>query len=114
MKDTAVDFINFYINDLRTYEICGTDRGFPISSVVLEALTPTFSEQNKKIAEILNEMAAAGKTSPIMKSDPSVASQVSDLFGDYVEKVQYGLITDYLAAAEEFMEKANAILADAK
>lgn len=114
VKDTAVDFINFYINDLRTYEICGTDRGFPISSVVLEALTPTFSEQNKKIAEILNEMAAAGKTSPIMKSDPSVASQVSDLFGDYVEKVQYGLITDYLAAAEEFMEKANAILADAK
>lgn len=114
VKDTAVDFINFYINDLRTYEICGTDRGFPISSVVLEALTPTFSEQNKKIAEILNEMAAAGKTSPIMKSDPSAASQVSDLFGDYVEKVQYGLITDYLAAAEEFMEKANAILADAK
>lgn len=114
VKDVAVDFINFYINDLRTYEICGTDRGFPISSVVLEALTPTFSEQNKKIAEILNEMAAAGKTSPIMKSDPSAASQVSDLFGDYVEKVQYGLITDYLAAAEEFMEKANAILADAK
>lgn len=114
VKDAAVDFINFYINDLRTYEICGTDRGFPISSVVLEALTPTFSEQNKKIAEILNEMAAAGKTSPIMKSDPSAASQVSDLFGDYVEKVQYGLITDYLAAAEEFMEKANAILADAK
>lgn len=114
VKDVAVDFINFYINDLRTYEICGTDRGFPISSVVLEALTPTFSEQNKKIAGILNEMAAAGKTSPIMKSDPSAASQVSDLFGDYVEKVQYGLITDYLAAAEEFMEKANAILADAK
>ncbi len=114
VKDVAVDFINFYINDLRTYEICGTDRGFPISSVVLEALTPTFSEQNQKIAAILNDMAATNNTSPIMKSDPSASAQVSDLFGDYVEQVAYGLITDYLAAAEEFMEKANTILSEAK
>lgn len=114
VKDEAVDFINFYINDLRTYEICGTDRGFPISSVVLEALTPTFSEQNQKIAAILNDMAATDNTSPIMKSDPSASAQVTDLLGDYVEKVQYGLITDYLAAAEEFMEKANTILSEGK
>ncbi len=114
VKDAAVDFINFYINDLRTYEICGTDRGFPISSVVLEALTPSFSEQNKKIAAILNDMAASGNTSPIMPSDPTANAEVSDLYGDYVEKIQYGQITDYKAAAEEFMEKANELLSAGK
>jgi len=114
VKDAAVDFINFYINDLRTYEICGTDRGFPISSVVLEALTPGFSEQNQKIAAILNDMAATGNTSPIMPSDPTASAEVSDLYGDYIEKIQYGQITDYKAAAEEFMEKANELLSAGK
>ena len=57
---------------------------------------------------------ATGNTSPIMPSDPTASAEVSDLYGDYIEKIQYGQITDYKAAAEEFMEKANELLSAGK
>ena len=49
-----------------------------------------------------------------MPSDPTASAEVSDLYGDYIEKIQYGQITDYKAAAEEFMEKANELLSAGK
>ena len=109
-KDEAVEFINWFTNDLAGYEICGIDRGMPISSEILAALTPNFDAQNQKIAAIIGEFSEDGRSSAIYKSEPAAASEIYSMFKDYADKVRYGEITDYTAAAEEFMQKANDML----
>jgi len=109
--DEAVEFINWFVNDLTPYEICGTDRGFPISTVVLENIAPTFNEQNQKIAAMIGELSKEGNTSPIMPADPTAASEIGALFGDMIERVQYGLVEDFYAEAEAWMAAANELLA---
>ena len=92
------------------FEICGTDRGMPINTEVLAQLAPSFNEQNQKIAAILTEFAGEGCSSPIYPAEPAVATEIYDIYQDYANKIRYGQITDYLGAATEFMERAQALL----
>ena len=110
VKDEAVEFINWFTNEVAGFEICGTDRGMPINTEVLAQLAPTFNEQNQKIAAILTEFAGEGCSSPIYPAEPAVATEIYDIYQDYANKIRYGQITDYLGAATEFMERAQALL----
>ena len=110
-KDAAVRFINYFTNDTDCADIAGIERGIPISSDIRAYLDSSLDETSKEVADIVNYFSQEGKASAIMPPDPAVASQVRDLLSQYTEQVQYGLIDDYEAAAIEFMDEANAILA---
>ena len=111
-KDAAVRFINFFANDTDCADIAGIERGIPISSEIRAYLDPSLDEASKEVAAIVSYFSQEGKASAIMAPDPSVAGQVTDLLSQYNEQVKYDLITDYEAAAIEFMAEANAILAE--
>lgn len=111
VKDAAALFIDFCTNDKDCADIAGTDRGMPISSVIREYLTPAFDETNQRIAAVLDWFGQEGNASNIPPADPAAHAEIVDLYGDMLEKVQYGLVTDYTAAAQEFMDAANEILA---
>ena len=51
--------------------------------------------------------------SPLMNPGPASHTEIADLLGQYSEQVRYGEITDLAATAQQFMDEANQILADA-
>ena len=110
VKDAAAQFINYFTNDTDCFDIVGIDRAMPISSVVLEYITPTLDETSQKIAAYLDYLTENGKTSPIMPADPSASGEVVALMGEYFEAVQYGQVDDLTAWAQQYMDEANAIL----
>ena len=110
-KDAAVRFVDFFTNDPDCADIAGIERGIPISSDIRAHLEPSLDEASLEVAEMVNYFSQEGKSSAIMPPDPAAAAQVRDVFTQYTEQVQYGLIDDYQAAALAFMEEANAILA---
>lgn len=111
VKEAAALFINFFANDPDCADIVGTDRGMPISSAIREHLTPDFDETNKRIAATLDWFAQEGNTAAIPPADPAAAAEVNALFNEMVERVQYGMVSDFTAEAQDFMDKANAVLA---
>lgn len=111
VKDAAAKFIDFYANDTDCADIMGTDRGMPISSAIREHIAPNLDSASQKIAAFIDYLAQDGKTSPIMKADPAVAGEVTNLLGTYFESVQYHQVEDLTAWAQQFMDEANAILA---
>jgi len=60
---------------------------------------------------MIGELSKEGNTSPIMPADPTAASEIGALFGDMIERVQYGLVEDFYAEAEAWMAAANELLA---
>ena len=59
----------------------------------------------------MDYLAQEGKTTPIMKADPSASVEVFALYGTYSESVAYHQVEDLTAWAQQFMDEANAILA---
>ena len=110
VKDAAAQFINFFTNDTDCFDIVGIDRAMPISSVMLEYITPSLDETSQKIAAYLDYLGQDGKTSPIMPPDPVASGEVEALMGEYFEAVQYGQVDDLTAWAQQFMDEANALL----
>lgn len=110
--DLAVAFLNYWVNDTKVYEICGIDRGFPISSEVAEYLEPNFSDSNKEVVEILNYLAEEKLLSPIEPPAPSKSGEAKDELSLYAEQVDYGMIDtkDFLNTAEEAISKMNKVL----
>ena len=111
-KEAAARFINFFTNDPDCADIAGIERGFPVSSEIRAHLEPSLDEAGKEVAAIVNYFSQEGKATPIMQPDPSVGAQVADLLDQYNDQVKYDLVTDYEAAALEFMAEANEILAE--
>ena len=85
----------------------------PISSVVLEHITPSLDETSQRIVEYLDYITENGLTSPIMPPEPTASGEVDALLGEYFEAVQYGQVDDLTAWAQQFMDEANAILQEA-
>ena len=104
-------FIDFYTNDTDCADIMGVDRGMPISSAIREHIAPNLDAASQKIAVFMDYLAQEGKTTPIMKADPSASVEVFALYGTYSESVAYHQVEDLTAWAQQFMDEANAILA---
>lgn len=110
--DLAVAFLNYWVNNIKAYEICGIDRGFPISSEVVEALTPTFDDADKEVVEILNYLSDEELLSPIEPPAPAKGSAALSERSAYDEQIYYRLIdkADFLSKAEECIDKMNKAL----
>ena len=113
VKEAAVRFIDFFANNEACYDIVGIERAVPISSAMREYVTPTLDEVSQEVVEFIDYVSQPDMTSPIMNPDPSASTEVEELMDQYSEQVRYGEITDLATTAQQFMDEANQILADA-
>lgn len=112
VKEAAVRFINFFANDTACYDIVGIERAIPISSKIREYVAPSLDEVSQEVVSYIDFVSKPGNASPLMNADPEVHSAVSELLGQYTERVRYGETTDLETAAKEFIEGANKILTE--
>jgi multiple sugar transport system substrate-binding protein len=112
-KDAAITLINYLTNDPDAFDILGTDRAMPISSVIREHIAPTLDENSQEVASLLDFLGEEGRTSPIMKPDPACDAEIRTLLDEYTDQVKYDMVDDLYAHAQAFIEEANGILAKA-
>ena len=110
--DLAVAFLNYWVNNTKVYDICGIDRGFPISSEIIKYLEPNFDDNNKEVVEMLDYLTENELLSPIAPPAPAKDSGAKSALSPYMEEVDYGMIdkADFVAKAEEAIAKMNKAL----
>lgn len=113
VKDAAIRFIDFFTNNEACYDIVGIERAVPISSAMREYVAPTLDEVSQEVVEFIDYVSQPDMASPLMNPDPDSHTEIADLLGQYSEQVRYGQLTDLPTAAQQFMDEANQILADA-
>lgn len=113
VKEAAVRFIDFFANNEACYDIVGIERAVPISSAMREYVAPTLDEVSQEVVEFIDYVSQPDMASPLMNPDPDSHTEIADLLGQYSEQVRYGQLTDLPTAAQQFMDEANQILADA-
>ena len=113
VKEAAVRFIDFFANNEACYDIVGIERAVPISSAMREYVAPTLDEVSQEVVEFIDYVSQPDMASPLMNPDPDSHTEIADLLGQHSEQVRYGQLTDLPTAAQQFMDEANQILADA-
>ena len=113
VKEAAVRFIDFFANNEACYDIVGIERAVPISSAMREYVAPTLDEVSQEVVQFIDYVSQPDMASPLMNPDPDSHTEIADLLGQYSEQVRYGQLTDLPTAAQQFMDEANQILADA-
>ena len=109
--DLAAAFLNYYVNNTKTYDITGLDRGMPISSKIRDYMSGNLTPVQKKYADF-QSLLEDGHASPIYPPEPAKATEAGDVLNEYTELIKYGEIkeADFLAKAQECIDKANKIL----
>ncbi|WP_248925126.1 ABC transporter substrate-binding protein [Paenibacillus hamazuiensis] len=111
VKDEAVKFINFFINDVEANKLIKGERGVPVSSKVQEALKPLLKPEEAKVFDYV--AWAQNNSSPVDPPNPVGSVEIEKLLKDTSEQILYKKISVEDAAAK-FRKEANAILAKNK
>lgn len=114
VQEAAIRYMNFFVNAKECYDIVGIERAIPISSEIREYVAPSLDEVSKEVSSFIDYVSQPGMVSPLMNADPAVHSNVTELWDQYTEQVRYGMVDDLESTARQFMDEANAILAEAK
>jgi multiple sugar transport system substrate-binding protein len=114
LQDLSADFLNYFTNDGTVFDVCGTDRGMPISAAVREYLAPKASEADRQIGEYLDYLAD-GHSSPIDPPAPAVMSEVYTEYLTVFEQMTYRQYShdELPGVTQSLIEKMNGILRDA-
>lgn len=112
-KDMAAEFINFFINETAVYDIVGVDRGIPIDADVQAHIESKLEGAAAKNNEFVSWLSSEGEVGNLVVDLNAESVQVRDLLAEVTQSVYLGATTDLEAAAKDFMEKANSILAEA-
>lgn len=107
-KEAAVQFIDYFTNDIEANKVLMAERGVPISSKVREALMPSLDEIQKQMFDYID--IAIEHSSPIDAPDAPGHPEVEKLLKNLEEQMLYGEIS-VEDAAIKFREEANKILA---
>ena len=113
-KELAAEFINYFVNDSYVYEVCGTDRGVPVSAAIRDSLNATVDDTEKYILEFINYLSD-GIATPISPAAPTGAGEADAHIVEVYEQLYYGQLEKdgILEAAKSAMEQGNEILANA-
>jgi multiple sugar transport system substrate-binding protein len=104
---TAVDVINFFVNDPEAGAILGTERGLPPNDEVRTAIEPAFSDELKYVVAYDERVTgAAGDTPPVPAQGDT---QVRQLLITASENAGFGRLTTREAAAELVSQGASAL-----
>ncbi|ADL52778.1 ABC transporter substrate-binding protein [Clostridium cellulovorans] len=108
-KKEAVEFINFFTNDLEANNILMGDRGVPISDKVSESLQQKITEADKQqytFMEYIKQHPSSVKVNP---PNPNTSGNVNSLLSILYNDVISGKTTPE-EASKKFREKGNKIL----
>lgn len=110
--EVASAFLNYFVNDTTPYDLCGIDRGMPISSEITTYLQPTFTASQKKVSEFLTFLSD-GHVSSCNIIEPDKATEARKVPNEALEQLEYNLIKpeDYETEAQKVIDQMNAILA---
>ncbi|MGN9910784.1 ABC transporter substrate-binding protein [Phytohabitans sp. LJ34] len=98
-KDTAIDVINFLVNDSAAVNILGTDRGLPSNMDLRTAFASTVTDANMKLSiQVENDLAAKFGKAP--QVPPKGHSTFRSELVKAAENVQFGRATPEKAAAD--------------
>jgi multiple sugar transport system substrate-binding protein len=98
-KDTAIDVINFLVNDQAAVNILGTDRGLPSNMDLRTAFASTVSDANMKLSiQVENDLAPKFGKAP--QVPPKGHSTFRSELVKAAENVQFGKATPEKAAAD--------------
>ena len=104
---TAVDVINFFVNDPEAGAILGTERGLPPNDQVRTTIEPSFSDELKYVVAYDTRVTdQAGPTPPVPAQGDT---QVRQLLITAAENAGFGRMSPRAAAAE-FVAQASAEL----
>lgn len=102
---TAVDVINFFVNDPEAGAILGTERGIPPNDSVREAITPNFDDQLKYVMAYDERVTSqAGPTPPVPAQGDT---QVRQLLITASENAGFGRMSPQDAAAELYSQATS-------
>lgn len=112
--ELALDFINYYVNNMKVYELSGFDRGVPISTVIRNEMTGLTEDQIMQV-EFMSWMEN-GHSSELFAPNPASWSEAVALLDEISERVDYHQLdpADYEKLANEAIDAANAILSAAE
>jgi len=112
-KDMASEFINFFINETSVYDIVGVDRGIPIDKDIQSYIESKLEGAAAKNNTFISWLSTEGKVGDLILDLNAESVQVRDLLAEITQGVFLGVTTDLEAAAKDFMQEANKILAGA-
>ncbi len=109
--EEAVALLNWWTNSKEANEIIRGEPGVPISSQVVDEISPSLSEIQKKIFTYINDVVTPNSS----QGNPPAAvgnAEVNNLINELHEKVYYGKVTAE-EAAKELFDSGNSIMAQA-
>jgi multiple sugar transport system substrate-binding protein len=110
-KKEAVEFVDFFINDIEANNILLGERGVPVSSKVSESVMKKLSEPDKQQYSFINYLK--DHPSPADPSTPGSVGSVNSLFNRLSEQVLNNKITPE-EGSKLFRSGANKILSGVK
>ena len=107
-KDLAVKFVDFYTNNTDVADIMLTDRGIPVSSAIIDHISPKLTKYEKVAADF--QKATVANSSPINPPAPAKATEInSRVIKEVEENIMYGKM-DADQAAADFIRQSSEIL----
>lgn len=112
-KELAADFINYFVNDTSVYDVCGMDRGVPISAAVREYISGNMSETEKRIVDYINFLSD-GVATEISPAAPSGSAEADTFLNEMMEQLQYKQLKkdELLDAVTAAVEQGAEVLAN--
>lgn len=110
-KELAAAFINYFVNDSSVYDVCGTDRGIPISAAMREYVETNTTEAGKLESEFISFLSD-GVATEISAPAPTGSTEANSYLQEVIEKLYYGQLgkDEILDAAMSAVKEGNAIL----
>jgi multiple sugar transport system substrate-binding protein len=105
--EQAVEFVNYFINDIEANKIMMAERGVPISAKVRDTLKSSLPDAQKQMFDYVDLVIE--NSSPIGPPQPAGHAEIDKLLKTLEEQICYEQITP-AAAAAKFREEATKIL----
>lgn len=106
--EEAAKVIDFLTNSVECNNILLAERGIPLSTTVVEAVSPNLDEANQRVIEYINNTVTPN-SSPVNPPAGDGASEVNDLLNQLEERVCYGQMSAE-EAGEQFFTQGTSIL----
>lgn len=105
----AAKYIDFYTNNEQAVKAMLTDRGLPIASESLKAITPMLSPEEKKVITFMNDVVIP-QSSAINPPSPASAATVNTQTLPQIEEALLYRKINAEGAAKQFEDEANSSL----
>ncbi|QUI22782.1 extracellular solute-binding protein [Vallitalea pronyensis] len=106
-KDAAVQFINFFTNNIQANDILFAERGVPISSKIREALMPQLEDSQKEMFQYID--LVIDNSSKIDPPSPSASSEIDKLRDNLKDQILFEQVS-VEEGVRNFMKEANQLL----